>query len=287
MSKKKINKNKIKEKLTFKYRFVVLNEDTFEERFSFKLNRLNVMILTSLFSVILIGLTIFFIAFTPLKEYVPGYSSSSLKKKATNLVYKIDSLQQKIAVNDAYIHNIQQVLTGKVKNTTFNKDSITEQLRIEDMNFKPSQEDSIFRGEVERQDRYSVFEKATKKTDLVFFAPISGKISDVYNAKNKHYAVDIAVEKNSPVKAVADGTVIFTGFTADTGFVIILEHNKGFLSVYKHNSSIHKEEGDIVTSGEAIANAGSTGELSTGTHLHFELWNDGFPVDPQKYIDFK
>lgn len=287
MSKKKINKNKIKEKLTFKYRFVVLNEDTFEERFSFKLNRLNVMILTTLFSIILIGLTIFLIAFTPLKEYIPGYSSSALKKEATNLVYKVDSLQQEIIVNDVYIQHIQKVLTGEVENITFNKDSIVQKLHIEDVNFKPNPIDSVFREEIERQDRYSVFEKATKKTDLVFFAPITGKITASYNSKEKHYAVDIAVEKDTPVKAVADGTVIFTGFTADTGFVIIVEHAKGFLSVYKHNASIHKEQGDIVKSGEAIANAGSTGELSTGPHLHFELWNDGFPVDPQKYIDFK
>lgn len=289
MAKKKVNKAKIKEKLTFKYRFVVLNEDTFEERFSFKLNRLNVLILSSLFSVLLIGSTIFLIAFTPLKEYIPGYSSTSLKKKATDLVYKVDSLQQKLAVNDVYLNNIQQVLTGEVKDFTINRDSIEEQIQTEDIKLDKtiSPADSIFREEVEREDRFSVFEKATKKTDLVFFAPIKGKITDVYNAKEKHYAIDIAVEKDSPVKAVADGTVIFTGFTADTGFVIILEHQKGFLSVYKHNSSIHKEQGDIVKSGEAIANAGSTGELSTGPHLHFELWNDGFPVNPENFIDFK
>ncbi len=287
MAKKNIDKAKIKEKLTFKYRFVVLNEDTFEERFSFKLNRLNALILGSLFSVLLVGVTIFLIAFTPLKEYIPGYSSTSLKKKATDLVYKVDSLQQKLAVNDLYIQNIQQVLTGKVKDINLNKDSIAEQLRIEDADLKISPVDSVFREDVEREDRYSVFEKATKKTDLVFFAPINGKITDVYSIEDKHYAIDIAVEKDSPVKAVADGTVIFTGFTAETGFVIILEHAKGFLSVYKHNSSIHKEQGDIVKSGEAIANAGSTGELSTGPHLHFELWNDGFPVDPLNYIDFK
>ncbi len=289
MAKQKVNKAKIKEKLTFKYRFVVLNEDTFEERFSFKLNRLNVLILSSLFSVLLVGSTIFLIAFTPLKEYIPGYSSTSLKKKATDLVYKVDSLQQKLAVNDVYLHNIQQVLTGNVKDFTINRDSIKEQLRTEDFSLDKtiSPIDSVFREGVERDDRFSVFEKATKKTDLVFFAPISGKITDVYDPEQKHYAIDIAVEKDSPVKAVADGTVIFTGFTAETGFVIILEHAKGFLSVYKHNSSIHKEQGDIVKSGEAIANAGSTGELSTGPHLHFELWNDGFPVNPTNFIDFK
>ena len=289
MAKQKVNKAKIKEKLTFKYRFVVLNEDTFEERFSFKLNRLNVLILSSLFSVLLVGSTIFLIAFTPLKEYIPGYSSTALKKKATDLVYKVDSLQQKLAVNDVYLQNIQQVLTGEVRNISIDKDSIEEQLRTEDISFDKtiSHIDSIFREEVEREDRFSVFEKATKKTDLVFFAPISGKITDVFNPEEKHYAIDIAVEKDSPVKAVADGTVIFTGFTAETGFVIIIEHAKGFLSVYKHNSSIHKEQGDFVESGEAIANAGSTGELSTGPHLHFELWNDGFPVNPLNFIDFK
>ncbi|MDH5412699.1 MAG: M23 family metallopeptidase [Flavobacteriaceae bacterium] len=287
MVKKKNNRNKLKEKLTFKYRFVVLNEDTFEERFSFKLNRLNVLVLGSLFSMLLIGLTIILIAFTPLKEYIPGYSSSDLKKKASDLVYQVDSLQQKLAVNDVYIQNIQQVLTGKIKDITFDKDSIAEQLRIEDVNLNATPVDSVFREEVEREDRYSLFEKATKKTEIVFFAPISGKITDTYNPKEKHYAIDIAVEKDSPVKAVADGTVIFTGFTAETGFVIIIEHTKGFLSVYKHNSTLHKEQGDLVKSGEAIANAGSTGALSTGPHLHFELWNDGYPVNPLNFIDFK
>lgn len=287
MAKKKKNTNKLKEKLTFKYRFVVLNEETFEERFSFKLNRLNVIILGGAFVVLLVGLTAFIMAFTPLREYIPGYSSSTLKKRASDLVYKVDSLQQQLAVNDVYIHNIQQVLTGKIKDITFDKDSIAEQLRIEDANFATTPLDSSFREEVEREDRYSLFERATKKTDIVFFAPISGKITDTYNPKEKHYAIDIAVQKDSPVKAVADGTVIFTGFTAETGFVIILEHAKGFLSVYKHNASLHKEQGDLVKSGEAIANAGSTGELSTGPHLHFELWNDGYPVNPLNFIDFK
>ncbi len=287
MSKKKKNTSNLKRKLTFKYRFVVLSDQTFEERFSFKLNRLNVIILGGTFTILLIGLTAVIMAFTPLREYIPGYSSSALKKKASDLVYKVDSLQQQLTVNDVYIKNIQQVLTGEIKSTIINKDSIIEQLRIEDADLSTTSIDSTFREEVEQEDRYSVFEQATKKTDIVFFAPISGNITNVFNPKEKHYAIDIAVQKDTPVKTVADGTVIFTGFTAETGFVIIIEHAKGFISVYKHNASIHKEQGDLVKSGEAIANAGSTGELSTGPHLHFELWNDGFPVDPMNYIDFK
>lgn len=287
MANKEKKINQLLDKLKFKYRFVVLNEDTFEERFSFKLNRLNVIIFGTLFSLLLIALTVILIAFTPIREYIPGYSSSALKKQASDLVYKVDSLQQKLAVNDLYIKNLQEVLTGKVKEISVNRDSIAEQLRIEDADLDPPPADSVFRKEIEREDRYSLFENATKKTDIVFFAPLSGKITDTYKPKERHYAVDLAVEKDTPVKAIADGTVIFTGFTAETGYVIILEHTQGFISVYKHNSSLHKEEGDMVKSGEAIANAGSTGAFSTGPHLHFELWSDGHPVDPLKFIDFK
>ena len=283
----KKQQSKLKEKLTFKYRLVVLNEDTFEERFSFKLNRLNVFVFGSVLVIVLISFTIFLIAFTPLREYIPGYSSSKLKKQASDLVYKVDSLEQQLTVNDVYIQNIRRVLTGKIQDVTVNKDSIAEQLRIEDVDLQPSSTDSIFREEIEREDRFSVFEKATKKTDLVFASPVKGQISDFYNPKEKHYAIDIVVKKGTPIKAAADGTVIFTGFTADTGFVIIVEHPKNFITVYKHNETIHKEQGDLVKSGEVIANAGSTGTFTTGPHLHFELWNDGFPINPINYIDFE
>jgi murein DD-endopeptidase MepM/ murein hydrolase activator NlpD len=280
-------KNRLKEKLTFKYRFVVLNEDTFEERFSFKLNRLNAFVFGGLFSILLIVLTILFIALTPLKEYIQGYSSTDLKKQATNLVYKVDSLNKALFVNDLYIENIQQVLKGEIKRVTFNKDSVLQQLQIEKINFAPSAVDSAFRIEVEQEDRFSVFEQATKNTDIVFTSPIKGEITQGYDAKEKHFAIDIAVEKDSPVKAVADGTVIFKGFTADTGYVIVMEHSQGFISIYKHNASIYKDQGELVKSGEVIASAGSTGTFSTGPHLHFELWNEGYPVNPSNYINFK
>ncbi len=285
--KKSNKKNYLKDKLTFKYRFVVLNEDTFEERFSFKLNRLNVFVFGGLFSVVLVLLTILLILFTPLKEYIQGYSSTELQKETTNLVYKVDSLDQALFVNNLYIENIQQVLKGEIKRFTFNKDSVLKQLQIDKIDFAPSAVDSAFREEVEQQDRFSVFVQATKSNDIVFTTPIKGDITEDYNSEDKHFAIDIAVEKDTPVKAVADGSVIFKGFTADTGYVIVLEHSQGFISVYKHNSSIYTEQGELVKSGEVIASAGSTGTFSTGPHLHFELWNDGYPVNPSNYINFK
>ena len=278
--------NKLRDKLTHKYRFVVLNEDTFEERFSFKLNRLNAFIFGGLFSVFLIALTTLIIALTPLKEYIQGYSSSELKKDATSLFYKVDSLQSALFVNELYIENIQQILKGEIKRVTFDRDSVFTQLQIEKIDFAPSAIDSAFREVVEQEDRYSVFEKATKSNDVVFSSPIKGDISDDYDAKEKHFAIDIAVDKDTPVKAVADGTVIFTGFTADTGYVILIEHSQGFISVYKHNASVYKGQGELVKIGEVIANAGSTGILSTGPHLHFELWENGYPVNPANYISF-
>jgi len=285
MESKKKN-NYLKEKLTFKYRIVVLNEDTFEERFSFKLNRLNVFVFGGLFSILLIGLTFLLIMLTPLKEYIQGYSSTELKKDATKLVYKVDSLNQALTVNNLYIQNIQKVLKGEIKRTTFNKDSVFNQMKIEKIDFAPSSLDSAFRQEVEQEDRYSVFEEATRSNDIVFTSPIKGEITQTYDSKEKHFAIDIAVNKDTPVKAVADGTVIFKGFTADTGYVILIEHNQGFISIYKHNASLYKEQGDLVKSGEVIASAGSTGSFSTGPHLHFELWNDGYPVNPINYINF-
>ncbi len=282
----KSRKEKIKEKLTFKYRFVVLNEDTFEERFSFKLNRLNAFIFGSVFSVLLIGLTILFITLTPLKEYIQGYSSSELQKETTDLVYKVDSLNQALSVNDLYIENIQQVLKGEIKRVTFLSSVCLYENCTDEIDFAPSPVDSVFREEVEQMDRFSVFQQAKKSTDIVFSTPIKGQVTQQYDDQEKHFAVDIAVDQDTPVKAVADGTVVFRGFTADTGYVIVIEHGQGFTSIYKHNSSIFKEQGELVKSGEVVASAGSTGTFSTGAHLHFELWNDGYPVNPTNYINF-
>ena len=289
MAKNKKKKGKFKQKLINKYRLVILNEDTFEEKISFKLTRLNVFIFGGLFSILLIVSTIFLIAFTNLREYIPGYSSTKLKREATELIYKTDSLEQVLEVNNLYIQKVRELLTGKISDHQFDKDSILESIKYDKdtINLDPSNLDMQFRLDIESADRYSIFNEATKDAELVFFAPVTGTISDVYNPKTKHFAIDIAVEMGTPVKSVADGTVIFAEWTAETGHVIIIEHSGGFISIYKHNTALHKEQGDLVKSGEVVASAGNTGELSTGPHLHFELWNEGYPVNPSNYIDFE
>lgn len=279
----------ISKKLLHKYRLVILNEDTFEERLAFKLTRLNVLILMGILSILLIIFTILLIAFTPLREYIPGYSSTALKKEALELNVKTDSLQQVLYHNDKYYASIKKVLKGEVSAVQINKDSIIEATKVElsaaDLN--PIKQDSILRAKVDKEDKYSLFETAKSKVNFVLFPPVRGKISEQYNVKDKHYAVDIVVPKNTPVKAAADGTVIFAEWTAQTGFVSLIEHSYGLISVYKHNASLTKSQGDLVKAGEVIATSGNTGELTTGPHLHFELWSDGYPVNPTNFIDFK
>ncbi|MEM5565648.1 M23 family metallopeptidase [Psychroserpens sp. AS72] len=284
----KEKEKKFKKKLLHKYRLVVLNEDTFEERFAIKLTRLNVFVIASLGTILLIAGTIFLIAFTSLKEYIPGYSSTALKKQATVLNYKTDSLQQVINLNEQYYSSIKKVLTGDVASVEFNRDSIIDAASIDagQLDLKPTKEDSLLRELVDKEDKYNVFESTISSTNFVLFPPVNGTISEGYNIKDKHYAVDIVVAKDTPVKATADGTVIFAEWTADTGYVVIIEHSYELISVYKHNASITKKQGDLVKSGEVIAMAGNAGELTTGPHLHFELWNRGYPVNPTNFIDF-
>lgn len=286
---KKKKKKKIAKKLLHKYRLVILNEDTFEERLSFKLTRLNVFVLTSLLAILLIAATTILIAFTPLREYIPGYSSTALKLKATELNYKTDSLQQVIAMNERYYSSIKRVLEGDVSTVEFNRDSILEVAKTDttEIDLAPNKADSLLREKVSKEDKYNLFESAILTTSFVLFPPVNGTISEGYNAEEKHYAVDLVVAKDSPIKSTADGTIIFAEWTAETGFVVIIKHGEGLLSVYKHNASITKSQGDLVKAGEVIATAGNTGEYTTGPHLHFELWSDGYPINPTNFIDFK
>ena len=289
MAKKTKPRKKLSKKLLHKYRLVILNEDTFEERLSFRLTLLNVFVLVGVSSVMLIGFTILLIAFTPLREYIPGYSSTALKKQAVELNFKTDSLQQVITYNDQYYASIKKVLKGEVTAVSFNRDSIIEAAEVDQskINLSANEADSILRAKVDKEDKYSLFETAKSKTNFVLFPPVNGEISEQYNAEEKHYAVDIVVAKNTPVKAAADGTVIFAEWTAQTGYVIIIEHSYGLMSVYKHNATLTKAQGDFVKAGEVVATSGNTGDLTTGPHLHFELWSDGYSVNPTNFIDFK
>jgi murein DD-endopeptidase MepM/ murein hydrolase activator NlpD len=288
MAQKKRNKKKLQKKLLHKYRLVVLNEDTFEERFAVKLTRLNVFFLTSLAAIILVTLTTLLIVFTPLREYIPGYSSAALQKQALQLDTKTDSLMKTINMNDAYINSLKRVLRGEVSTVVINKDSIFKAAQVDTdiLELNRSKADSLLREKVRNEDKYNLFETASTVKDFVFFPQVKGSISSKFDLNEKHFAVDIVIPINTPVKATSDGRVLFASWTSDAGYVIIIDHGDELISVYKHNSSLTKSQGDFVKAREVIAISGASGELSTGPHLHFELWSNGIPLNPTNFIDF-
>lgn len=288
MDNKTKKKGKLKQKLTDKYRLVVLNEDTFEERFSLKLSVLNVFVLGGVLSFLLILVTTFIITFTPIKEYIPGYSSTELKIKAAKLAIQTDSLKKKLDVINDYTKALQPILNGEIEPEIIDTLVVeSEKIIIQDSLLYATKEDSIFREKIESQDRFPIQNNAATNVKIVFFAPLSGTVSQEFDPRTKHFAVDIVAKNNTPVKAIADGTVIFSGWNTETGYVIILKHAQDYISVYKHNGNLLKQQGDFVKSGEVIASVGSTGELTTGPHLHFELWSGGYAVNPTNLIDFK
>lgn len=289
MSGKRLKRQLIKQRLFTKNRLVILNEETFEELFSFKLNLVNVFVGLTTLSIFLIAVTTYIIAFTPLREYIPGYASTTLKREARQNAIQSDSLKKVIEGNNAYLASIKKVLAGDVEPAKLSRDSIQvqDQDAVQETGMQPSKAEIKLREEVALEDKYNVFEKAKPLTGLVLFSPVSGHISQEYDAKKKHFAVAIAIPKDTPVKAITAGTVILADWTPANGNIIILRHNNGILSVYKNAASLTKTQGDIVRSGEVIALAGSAGKQSSGSYLHFELWKDGYPINPTQLIDFE
>jgi murein DD-endopeptidase MepM/ murein hydrolase activator NlpD len=285
-----VKKKRVKKgKWRHNYRLIILNDNTFEERFSLKLNRLNVFVVTCLSAVSLIALTTVLIAFTSLREFIPGYSSSQLRRQSATLVKETDSLKQQLALNNQQYDRIKKVLKGDISTKEYEKiDSVAKaQVDKGNISLKPIKEDLALRKEVKREDTFSVTAGATAKTKFIFFPPLKGSISEGFNPKIKHYAVDITAQTGRPVKAAANGTVIFSSWASETGYTMIIEHANGIITVYKHMSQLNKGQNDQVSSGEVIGSVGNTGELTTGPHLHFELWNDGYPLDPVNFINFQ
>jgi murein DD-endopeptidase MepM/ murein hydrolase activator NlpD len=258
------------------------------------LSRLNVFIALGTLTIILIFLTTILIAFTPLKEYIPGYTNVDLQKRLYQMQIKTDSIEKDLKKKDLFLDNLRNVINGKDLTTDIpiSRDTLQKYSNIK---IKRSAEDSLFRLEIENQSKYSIYRidnpentflKRESIGSVLFFSPIKGIITNEYNPMEKHFGVDIVAKEDEAVKAVLDGTVIFSNWTLETGYVIVLQHQQNIVSVYKHNSTLLKNAGDFIKAGDPIAIIGETGELITGPHLHFELWNNGNPVDPKDYITF-
>ncbi len=270
----------------FKYKLTITNENTLEEVIGIHVSKLNgVSVLLAAVTVIfLVAATI--IAFTPLRNYLPGYMNSEVREQVVTNALRADSLQEALNKQSLYIMNIQDIFRGEVRADTIQSiDSLTV-ARSEELMERTRQEEE-FRKQYEEKERYNLTATDYNQTSgLIFHRPTRGMISSGFDASKKHFGVDIAATPNESVLATLDGTVILSTYTAETGYVIQVQHGQNMVSVYKHCGSLLKKEGDTVKAGEAIALVGNTGEKTTGPHLHFELWNKGRALDPSKYIVF-
>ena len=285
MPKKK--KHTLLDKLSERFHILLVNEKTLERKKLLSSSSLNLIASYFIAFLVVLSASFLLIYFTPLKEYFRGYTSVELRQNAVENSMKLDSLESLYIMQSNYINSLKDLLSGNIsyeeldENLSSNDNRITE-LEIVETN----QEDSLLRAMVEEEDKYNAFDIQGERFTTVLFPPVKGGLSSAFDINSKHYGVDIVMPENSPVHSISEGIVVFSEWTSATGFVIIIEHLNGLTSIYKHNSSIVKSQGDTVGTGEIIAFTGNTGELTTGPHLHFELWYQGEPVDPQSYIEF-
>ena len=285
MPKKK--KHTLLDKLSERFHILLVNEKTLAKKKLFSTSTIN-LVGSSLFAFLLLLSTSFIVIyFTPLKEYFRGYTSIELRENAVENSMKLDSLENLYLAQSNYIKSLKNILSGNISFDDINDDTGTfETNQVELELIKTNKEDSLLRALVDEEDKYNAFELEGDRFTTVLFPPVKGDLSSEFDYENKHYGVDIAMPENSPVHSISEGIVVFAEWTSETGFVIIAEHLNGLTSIYKHNSSIVKAQGDIIQTGEIIAFTGNTGSLTTGPHLHFELWYQGEPVDPENYIEF-
>jgi murein DD-endopeptidase MepM/ murein hydrolase activator NlpD len=274
-----------------KYRFSVINDHTFEEVWRVILTRYNAFLLITFLVIFIIGATTSLIAFTNLKEFIPGYPDVTMRRNILMSAIRLDSLDRELAIRDKYFANLNAIISGNQPVEMSVRQDTTKNYK--EINFTTSPEDSVLRARIENEERYNLTlgpstpESVSSLAGMHFFPPVKGIISGRYDVRTKHFGTDIVTKPKAIVSSALDGTVIFTGWTMETGFVIEVQHPNNIVSVYKHNANLLKETGDLVRAGEAISIVGDSGELYTsGPHLHFEIWYKGSALDPEKHILF-
>ncbi len=279
-----------KKRLKERYRIAILNDRTLKEVWYAVLSLRNLIATIGFLGILLIGIGIVLVTFTPLREYVPGYPSASDRRMAIDNYIKIDSIENALYQKDIFIENLHNILTGKNTNPHFvDKDSIKKSnesvhpLKLDSSLYQSIEDD---RFNVRYVEDETVLPTMLSTVKIHFYCPLKGEITNHYAPETGHYGIDIVSNANDPVLSVLDGTVISAGWTLEAGYVIIVQHRNNIVSQYKHNSILLKKIGDRVRAGEPIGIIGNTGEYTTGPHLHFELWQNGTPLNPTDYIIF-
>ncbi len=277
-------------KLKHKFRLIVMNDSTLEERLSIRFSTLEMLSLFSFGGVLLFVFFLLLVGYTPMNEFVPGKASGRLHKELIVITLKTDSLEKKLLENELYLKNITAIVNGEDPVTIQTEDTTVNNILEAELSFKKSKEDSLLRIAVEAEDKISIVPKKDKENldleNILFFNPIKGVITNSFDREEEHFGTDIVAKEDEPIKCVFDGVVVISHWTSETGYVIGVQHANGVFSLYKHNSILFKSVGEYVKSGEVIAVIGNSGDLSSGPHLHFELWYKGVAINPENYISF-
>ncbi len=286
MAKEKV---RLWDRLKYKYKLSVINETSYEEVFNFRLSQLHVLTALSVLAVILVVLTILLIAFTDLREFIPGYPDGNMRQMIAQNALRVDSLENELLKRDRFFKSIRLVLNGGDTTSLERSREGTARYRNDTIRFQISEQENEFRAAIEERERFnlSLGMKEQNHDYYHFFPPVEGIVTQSFDEKKRHYGTDIVAKANAKVAAVLDGVVIFTDWTVKTGYVIQVQHTNDLISVYKHNSILLKKQGDYVRAGEVLGVVGNTGEESSGPHLHFELWRAGNPLNPENFIKFK
>jgi len=278
-----------REKLRDKYRLIIYNDNTFEEVWFMRLSRLNLISLTSLLFIAIVAGLFAIIAYTGIRELIPGYPDGNMRRAIITNAIRLDSLENEIRIRDQYFATLNALVAGEEPdNMIAMGDTAAE---VGDIQFSTSVEDSILRMQIEEEEQYNLLvmdqdDFPSGLPGIHFFAPLRGMVTNSFNASENHFGTDVVAAPNEVVKATLDGTVILASWTVETGYVLQIQHKNNLISVYKHNAELLKKVGNVVKAGDAIAIIGNSGELTTGPHLHFEIWHNGTPVDPEQFIVF-
>ena len=277
-------KNNIKKRESKNYRLVIQEEKTYKEKFKLKLSRTNVFLTGTFISLIIVSITTSIIFFTPVREYIPGYDTTKMRVQAIKNLERLDSLINQLSINESYLEAVSQTINGEDYKNIYTNESQRISVDLSELDMSLRVEDSILRKVVEREDKFNVIESETQTLSLEMSPPVRGIIIESFDVPIKHYGIDIVLKEQTPVKAVADGIVLLSEWTIDSGHTVIVYHKDQLTSIYKHNYLSKVKTGDYVKQGQVVALSGNTGELTSGPHLHFELWDSSGPINPEDLL---
>jgi len=286
-------RKKFSQRLKHTYRFVFIREKTLEEVWRVRFTIRNILSIAGTIFIILVAGSMSLVMFTPLRLLVPGYPTDAMRQQITTNVIRLDSLEHEIKLRDKYIYAVNAIVSGR-EPELIEVETEGKLANYENITFKRSEQDSLLRKQVEEEERFNfVMRSPTTSSSeelfiskIHFFKPVAGVVSSKFNLNDHHFGIDIVAAPNEGVLSIYDGTVIMSTWTAEAGNVIQIQHPANIISVYKHNAKLLKKQGERVKAGDAIAIVGNSGELTTGPHLHIEIWQNGTPVNPEDYIVF-